>query len=67
MLAQVLVANNLTLVVGKEAVRLTPSEGFQLAERLIRQSTACMVEEEIGLDDPPESGGERARRKGRRQ
>ena len=40
------VTNDLRLVVGNEAVRLTPTEGFRLAERLIRRSTARMVEEE---------------------
>jgi hypothetical protein len=49
MLSQVVVANDLTLVVGNEAVRLTPSEGFRLAERLIRRSTARMVEEEVSI------------------
>ena len=34
-------------------VRLTPSEGFRLAERLIRRSTARMVEEEIGSGSAP--------------
>jgi hypothetical protein len=48
MMSQVVVANDLTVVVGYEAVRLTPTEGFRLAERLIRRSTARMVEEEIG-------------------
>jgi len=47
------VTNDLTLVVGNEAVRLTPTEGFRLAERLIRRSTARMAEEEIGLGDAP--------------
>jgi len=53
MLSQVVVANDLTLVVGNEAVRLTPTEGFRLAERLIRRSTARMVEEEVGLGEAP--------------
>jgi hypothetical protein len=53
MLSQVVVANDLTLVVGNEAVRLTPTEGFRLAERLIRRSTARMVEEEVGLGHAP--------------
>jgi hypothetical protein len=48
MLSRVTVANDLSLVVGEEIVPLTPSEGFRLAERLIRKSTARMVEEEIG-------------------
>jgi hypothetical protein len=53
MLSQVVVANDLTLVVGNEAVRLTPTEGFRLAERLIRRSTARMVEEEVSLGETP--------------
>jgi len=53
MLSQVVVANDLTLVVGNEAVRLKPTEGFRLAERLIRRSTARMVEEEVGLGKAP--------------
>jgi hypothetical protein len=63
MLSQVTVANDLTLVVGDEAVRLTPTEGFRLAERLIRRSTARMVEEEIGLGDTP--SGKRASQRSR--
>ena len=47
------VTNDLTLVVGNEAVRLKPTEGFRLAERLIRRSTARMVEEEVGLGEAP--------------
>ena len=47
------VTNDLTLVVGNQAVRLTPTEGFRLAERLIRRSTARMVEEEVGLGEAP--------------
>ena len=42
-------------MIGEEAVRLTPTEGFRLAERLIRRSTARMVEEEIGLGEAPRS------------
>jgi len=57
------VSNDLTLVVGNEAVRLTPTEGFRLAERLIRRSTARMVEEEIGLGDTP--SGKRASQRSR--
>ena len=53
MLSQVVVANDLTIVVGNEAVRLTPAEGFRLAERLIRRSTARMVEEEVGNANTP--------------
>ena len=53
MLSQVVVAIDLPLVVGNEAVRLTPTEGFRLAERLIRRSTARMVEEEVGLGEAP--------------
>jgi hypothetical protein len=49
----VVVAKDLTVVIGDEAVRLTPTEGFRLAERLIRRSTARMVEEEIGLGSSP--------------
>jgi hypothetical protein len=45
--SQVLVANDLTLVVGDEAVKLTPTEGFQLAQRLIRRSTSALIDEEI--------------------
>jgi hypothetical protein len=52
MLSQIVVANDLTLVVGHEAVRLTPAEGFTLAERLIRRSTARMVEEEVEMSEP---------------
>ena len=63
MLSNVTVANDLTLVVGNEAVRLTPTEGFTLAERLIRRSTARMVEEEVGLKSAPT--GNRASRKSR--
>jgi hypothetical protein len=60
MLSQVVVANDLTLVVGDQAVRLTPSEGFRLAERLIRRSTARMVEEEVEVGSQqvaPKRGG----------
>jgi hypothetical protein len=63
MLSQVVVANDLTLVVGNEAVRLTPIEGFRLAERLIRRSTARMVEEEVCLGSAP--AGKRASRTAR--
>jgi hypothetical protein len=61
MLSQVVVANDLTLVVGNEAVRLTPSEGFRLAERLIRRSTARMVEEEVGSGTQQAAPKRRAR------
>ena len=47
------VTNDLTLVVGNQAVRLTPTEGFRLAERLFRRSTARMVEEEVGRGYAP--------------
>jgi hypothetical protein len=47
MLSRVTVAKDLSLVVGEEIVPLTPSEGFRLAERLIRRSTARMVAETI--------------------
>ena len=53
MLSEVIVTNDLTLVVGDRAARLTPSEGFRLAERLIRRSTARMVDEEVGINNPP--------------
>jgi hypothetical protein len=52
MISQVTVASDLTLVVGEQAVRLTPSEGLRLAERLIRRSTARMVEEEVDRARP---------------
>lgn len=60
--SQITVTNDLTLVVGDQAARLTPTEGFRLAERLIRRSTARMVEEEIGLDAP---SGKRAPQRAR--
>ena len=63
MLSQVVVANDLTLVVGDQAARLTPTEGFRLAERLIRRSTARMVEEEVSLGSAP--AGKRASRTAR--
>ena len=44
---QVSVGLDLTIKLGREAVRLTPSEGFNLAEHLIRRSTARMCAEEI--------------------
>jgi hypothetical protein len=59
MLSQVVVANDLTLVVGNEAVRLTPSEGFQLAERLIRRSTSALIDEEISARRRPAKSGTR--------
>jgi hypothetical protein len=59
MLSQIVVTNDLQLVVGEEAVRLTPSEGFQLAERIIRRSTSAMIDEEIGArSHPAPIGGE---------
>ena len=63
MLSDVVVTNDLTLVVSDQSTRLTPSEGFRLAERLIRRSTARMVEEEVGLKSAP--GGNRASRESR--
>ena len=62
MLSDVVVTRDLTVVVGDQAARLTPTEGFRLAERLIRRSTARMVQEEIGLDAP---SGKRASQKSR--
>jgi hypothetical protein len=53
MLSQIVLANDLTLVVGNEAVRLTPSEGLSLAERLIRRSTVCMIDEELAERTAP--------------
>ena len=61
MLSQITVTNDLTLVVGDQAARLTPTEGFRLAERLIRRSTARMVEEEIGLGSSPKAASRTAR------
>lgn len=53
MLPRIVVANDLTLVVGDEAVKLTPSEGFRLAERLIRRSTSALIDEAIGARQSP--------------
>lgn len=50
---QVIVANDLTLVVGDEAVKLTPAEGLSLAERLIRRSTVRMIDEELAERTAP--------------
>jgi hypothetical protein len=59
---QVVVANDLTLVLKGETVRLTPTEGFRLAERLIRRSTAEMVRQEAGFpeEQPAKRGSRRA-------
>lgn len=51
--AQIVVARDLTVVVGDQAVRLTPSEGFTLAERLIRRATARCVAEEMDASKAP--------------
>ena len=61
MLSDVVVTSDLTLVVGDQAARLTPTEGFRLAERLIRRSTARMVEEEIGHGSAPKAASRTAR------
>jgi hypothetical protein len=53
MLSQVVVANDLTVAIGNETVRLTPAEGFQLAERIIRRSTSRMIDEEIATRQQP--------------
>jgi len=55
MLERVTVARDLTVVVGDEAVRLTPAEGFELAQRLIRRSTSRLVDEEISARQQPGS------------
>ena len=47
------IRDDLTVAIGSEAVRLTPGEGFRLAERLIRRSTARMVEEEVEAAEAP--------------
>ena len=60
-MSQVLVANDLTVVVGNEAVRLTPTEGFRLAERLIRRSTAKMIDEEVADRTVPAAPKRKAR------
>ena len=63
-MSQVVVANDLTVVIGNEAVRLTPSQGFELAERLIRRSTARIVVETIAASKPaPAARAARARAK----
>jgi hypothetical protein len=55
------VREDLTVAIGGAAVRLTPGEGFRLAEQLIRRSTARMVEEEVEAaersDRRPGNGG----------
>ncbi len=57
------VSDDLTLRIGASAVRLTPSQGFQLAERLIRQSTVRIIEEETAVAGSPPPVGTRAARK----
>jgi hypothetical protein len=43
------VDDDLRVIVRDEQVRLTPSEGMKLAERLIRASTVAMIREEAEL------------------
>ena len=58
------VSDDLTVFLQGKTVRLTPSQGFRLAERLIRRSTAEMVREEAQL--PEQTAPRRAgSRKGR--
>jgi hypothetical protein len=53
------VREDLTVAIGRAAVRLTPSEAMQLGERLIRRSTVRMVEEEIArIAEPQRSAAE---------
>ena len=59
--AKVVVTDNLSLVVPGEVARLTPSQGFRLAEQLIRRSTAQMVAEEAGIADGAEPTRPRVR------
>jgi len=45
------IREDLTVAIGRAAVKLTPSEGFRLAETIIRRSVTRMLEEEItGVD-----------------
>jgi hypothetical protein len=47
---------DLNVRVGGACVRLTPSEGLEAAEQLIRKSTRrMMVEEALDLDEPLDS------------
>jgi hypothetical protein len=54
---------DLTVHIGRSTVQLTPSQGLQAAERLIRQSTRRMMLEEAfdaDIPEPPGSTGEPA-------
>jgi hypothetical protein len=57
------VTRDLTVVVGDESTRLTPSQAFQLAERLIRRSTQRLVAEEVAANtvSPPKRAGKESR------
>jgi hypothetical protein len=48
---QVMVADDLAVAIGNQAVRLSPGEAFRLAERLIRSAVVRMVSEETGACD----------------
>jgi len=48
---------DLTVHVGRSTVQLTPTEGLQAAERLIRQSTRRMMLEEAFEVDAPDQPG----------
>jgi hypothetical protein len=43
---------DLTIQLGAEALRLTPSQGLRAAERLVRRSLIQMMREEAGLSRP---------------
>ena len=47
MLSIIEITNDLAIKIGAEAARLSPSEGFRLAERLIRKSTSKMIADEV--------------------
>jgi hypothetical protein len=53
---------DLTVRVGGSTVRLTPSEGLQAAEQLIRKSTRrMMLDEALNANDPSQATAQKDR------
>ena len=48
----VTVESDLRVRVGRNVARLTPSEGFAVAEQLIRTATRRLIAEEMGFAEP---------------
>jgi hypothetical protein len=53
----VTVENDLSIRVGRNVARLTPSEGYAIAEKLIRTATRRLIAEEMGFAEPSPAFG----------